>query len=174
MTALDHVPTDRNFLNPVNFTFQIKRAPAINFFVQSVNVPGFAIPNSGQATPFVKIPKPGDHISYQDLEISFKVDEALQNYFEIYNWMKALGFPDNTAQYKNLAVQDKSQGLGIYSDIQLLVLSSNRNPIFVVNFLNCFPYSLGSLQFDTRPVDIDYVACTAAFKYQTFNVEAIT
>ena len=174
MTAIDHVPTDRNFLNPVNYTFQIKRAPSINFFVQTVNIPGFTIPPAGQATPMVRIPKPGDHISYQDLEISFKVDEDMQNYFELYNWMKALGFPDNTAQYKALRDQDRSAGLGIYSDIQLLVLSSNRNPIFSVTYKDCFPYVLGSLQFDTRPVDIDYIACTAAFKYRTFDVERIT
>ena len=40
MTAIDKTPTNKNFLSPLNFQFQLKRAPYLNFFIQSINIPG--------------------------------------------------------------------------------------------------------------------------------------
>ena len=101
MTAIDNTPSNKNFLSPLNFKFQIKKAPHVNFFIQKVNIPSISIEtNPSPNNPFVKTPIPGEHISYSDLSISFKVDEDLTNYMELHNWIKALGKPQNFEQFK--------------------------------------------------------------------------
>ena len=89
MTAVDNTPANKNFLSPLNFRFQIKKAPNVNFFVQKVNIPEIAVRAPDVMNPFVKIPYPGDHLEYGIFNISFKVDEDLQNYLEIHMSLRA-------------------------------------------------------------------------------------
>jgi hypothetical protein len=42
MSSIDNTPENKNFLSPLNFRFQIKKAPHVNFFVQSVNIPAIS------------------------------------------------------------------------------------------------------------------------------------
>ena len=87
MAALENTPTNPNFLSPLNFKFSIKRAPHINFFTQKISIPSLNLPSYNSPNPFVKIPEPGEHIDYGDLELTFRVDENLKNYLEIHNWI---------------------------------------------------------------------------------------
>lgn len=173
MTALDTIPQNRNFLSPLNFKFQIKKAPSVNFFLQSVGIPGFQLSPTYQPNPFINIPVSGDHIDVEPLTISFKVDENLVNYMELYTWITELGFPNNCGEYNKLASQPVTSGLGITSDISLLILSSSRNPIYDVTFFDCFPISLGRLLFDTIAPDVNFIDTTASFKYRYFNIAKI-
>ena len=45
---------------------------------------------------------PGDKVTYQTLDVSFLVDENLNNYKEIHDWIIGLGFPQDHKQFKNL------------------------------------------------------------------------
>lgn len=170
MSAISDQPANRNFLDPTKFRFSIKRAPNIQFFVQSVNLPGFSIGPTQEGTPFVKIPFSGEHIDYEPLTIQFMVDEDLQNYMEIYTWIRGLGFPDNYDQYKALSTQPKYTGTGIKSDISLMVLTSSNNPKYNIVFSDAFPTTLSRIQFDANATDIQYTLCSASFSYTSFEI----
>lgn len=170
MSALTNLPTNRNFLDPTKFRFAIKRAPSVQFFVQSINLPGFNIGPVSEGTPFVAIPFSGEHISYEPLQVTFMVDEDLQNYMEIYTWMRGLGFPDNFDQYKTLATQPKYTGTGVKSEVSLMILTSSNNPKYNVVFSDAFPTALTRIQFDANATDIQYVTCTATFSYTSFEI----
>lgn len=170
MSALDKVPSNRNFLDITKFRFGIKRAPNIEFFIQSMTLPGISITSVPEGTPFVKIPFSGDHIDYEPLQITFRVDEDLKNYMEIYNWLLGLGFPDNFDQYKALQDQPKYTGTGIKSEISLLIMTSSNNPNFNVVFSDAFPTSLSRIQFTSMETDIKYVTCSAMFSYSKFEI----
>jgi hypothetical protein len=170
MSAIDNLPTNENFLSPLGFKFQIKKTPGMNFFVQRVNLPGMSIPDTGQPNPFVKIPLAGDHIEFEPLQVTFKVDEILANYLEIHNWLRGLGFPDEFRQYKDLSNKPIMSGLGLTSDISLLVLSSAKNPTFDVVFRDAHPIGLTSLTFDTTDPDVNYLTATATFKYLSYSI----
>jgi hypothetical protein len=38
---------------------------------------------------------PGDKLIFGDLTLRFLVDEDLENYLEIQNWMRGLGYPES-------------------------------------------------------------------------------
>ena len=87
MTAIDNTPSNQNFFSPYNFTFELKRSPYLNFFIQSLNVPGISLNSPTYPTPFVNIPMAGEHLSFNNLSVTFKVDEQFKNYLEIFNWI---------------------------------------------------------------------------------------
>lgn len=181
MSALDNQPTNKNFLSPLGFKFTIKKTPHINYFVQSVSLPSITLNRSEIPTPFVKIPFAGDHIDFGELSLTYKVDESLKNYLEIYNWMIAIGFPDSFDQYKkiddarlskNTGVVRPMTGEGVYSDISLTILSNAMNPIHNITFYNAFPTSMSELEFTTTDTDVNYLTSTVSFSYQKFAIES--
>ena len=173
MSAIDTQPTNPSFLSPLGFRLQIKRTPNVNYFVQSVELPSVSLGDVNVDTPFTRIPFPGTRLTFGNLQVTFKVDENMSNYLEIYNWMMGLGFPDNFEQYKSLAGAGTMSGDGVFSDIQLLVLSSAMQPIQEINFQDCFPVDISSLSFDSTSVDVSYLTATVTFANRRFTVKTL-
>jgi hypothetical protein len=173
MSALDNNPVNGNFLSPLNFSFQLKRAPYINFFVQKINLPSVSLDFPLQQTPFTNIPIAGEHVRYGDLNVTFKVDENLQNWFEIHNWIRSLGFPDNFGEYSKIALNTISSGNGVLSDITVLISDSVKNPNYSVTFRDAFPVSLSDLNFQTTDSSVDYITASASFRYILFDIQKI-
>lgn len=174
MTALDKNPTNHNFLSPLNFKFQIKRAPHINFFIQEINLPSISIQPKDVGNPFVKIPYPGDHIDYSILTVKFKVDEDLKNYLEMHSWLRGLGFPKSFEEYSTLSNQNQLEGKGLRSDISLIILNSTKLPNYEITFTEAFPTSLSELVFSTTEQTVNYMTATVDFRYILYNIEKIT
>jgi len=176
MAVTNNTPNNINFASPLKFGFQVKKLPNINFFCQAVTMPGMSVQAFQSPTPFVKLPVPGDHVDFQELILTFRVDEDMKNYLEIFNWLMALGFPENFDQYKTLADKDKrlnplaSGEDGIYSDANLIIQNSAAVGNLRVDFVNLFPVSLSELQFDTRQTDVEYLECIASFAFERFSI----
>src|SRR5205085_12258412 len=102
MTALDNQPSNFNILSQINFRFILKRAPSFVFFCTKCNVPGISLTSIDRPTPFVPIPVHGDEPEFEELHAAFMVDEDYNNFFEIYEWMAALGTTENFEQYAAL------------------------------------------------------------------------
>jgi hypothetical protein len=151
----------------------IKKAPHVNFFIQKVNIPGISITNLVTPNPFVRIPYAGEHITYEDLTISFKVDEDLQNYLEIHNWLKSIGKPDMYEQYAEIEAKNIYSGDGVYSDISVMVLASTKNPNYEVTYRDAFPISLSAITFNSIDSDVNYLEASTTFKYTSYNISKI-
>jgi len=161
---------NKNMLSPVGFSFHIKKLPELNFFVQNVTMPGVNLPIFEQPNPFKAIPRIGDHLQYGELIVTFKVNEDLGNYIELYEWLRGLGFPDNYDQYKDLAADNKQlTGDGLESDAYLMIMSSAMNPIMRIDFEDVFPTALGDFTMDSRDTGIEYIETTATFKFLKYT-----
>jgi len=167
---------NRNFLSPVGFKFTLNRAPKVAFFGNSTNIPGMTLGIAVQPTYLKDIDIPGDKITFNDLTLRFLVDENLENYAEIQNWIRGIGYPESLSEIYNwqknnsvMDVQDKSQ-MNLYSDATLTVLTSSNNSNFQVKFSDVFPYSITDLQFDATDSDIDYLTAEVTFKYTIYNI----
>ena len=173
MSALENTPQNRNFLSPLNFKFSIKRAPTTNFFIQSVDMPSIKLASMDIPNQFIAIPTPVTHMEYDELQIEFKVDEDFQNYLEIHNWIRALGFPEQYEEYANIAKNAEYTGTGIVSDLSLIVLNSAKNPNYEFVFRNSFPTSLSGFKLSSVDDSINYVTATASFKFLLFDITKI-
>jgi len=164
---------NKNFLSPVNFKFQLKRAPHVNFFVQRINLPGLSLPDIDVNNPLIRVPYQGDHLLYDELELSYRVDEDLKNYMELHGWLRSLG-KRSFEEYRTLKETPTITGESLRSDISLTVLTSNRNPNYEVVFKSAFPIAVSGLQFSTTNEDIDYIEATATFRYITYDITKCT
>jgi hypothetical protein len=169
---LDTQPLSPNFLSPLNFIFSIKKCPSINFFAQKVNVPAMTLNPAAYENPFVVIPHAGDHIIFDQLVVTFKVDEVLQNYLEIYNWIRQLGFPEDWSEYREIKNQPKASGHGIKSDISIMILDSTKIPKFECLLIDAFPISLSQMVFESTAPDVSFITSEATFVYNNFRINA--
>jgi len=156
--AIRNQPTNLNQLNVVSFETNFLRMPGVSYFCQRVNIPGISLSNTIQSTPFANIPIEGDVLEFEDLTISFIVDEDMQNYLELYNWLQSLGFPDKYSQYDN-------ETSSIKSDVNILIHTNKSNPNYSIVFKDVFPVSLGTIAFDTNATTLDSIVVDANFKY---------
>lgn len=173
MAILDKVPTNKNFLSPLNFNFFVRKCPHVNFFCQTTNIPGFGLLPVATPNPFMKIQEPGDELEFEDLQCVFKVDEDLMNYLQLTAWIKGLGFPENWDQYKELSVKPRYTEMGTKSDILIQILDSNKIPKFNINFHDAFPLNIGNFQLTTTAIDVSFVTVNTTFKYTGFDIEAV-
>ena len=165
---------NRNFLSPTGFKFIMDKAPKVSFFGNQVNIPQMTLGVAEQPTYLRDIPIPGDKIQFEDFSLRFLVDENLENYMKIHNWLTALGYPETTEQYKKGTLDE--DGIRdpniVFSDGSLHILNSNYRDIAIVKFSELFPINLTSLEFEADATDIQYFTAEATFKYTVYNIVA--
>ncbi len=187
-------PAKMDYASPVQFRFKIAKLPQVEFFIQTVNLPGISMGTATVPTPLYDYPVPGDEISFQSLDISFLVDENLNNYKELHDWISGLGFGKSHDDFADLqaTAADRFPGStkgslvagveipaplsegGIYSDATLTILNSKNIAKTEVRFQNVFPTSIGSLSYDVQASDIDYLKASASFDYLNYDIVQIS
>ena len=96
-----------------------------------------------QPTYLKNLDVPGDILEYDDFILRFSVDENLENYMLIHNWLTGLGFPRSTKQFKDVTtnkdgIRDYKEQ---YSEGNLQILNSNYNTIAIVKYREiCIPH----------------------------------
>jgi hypothetical protein len=172
----DKQVSNRNFLSPVGFKFTLDRAKKVSFLGNSANIPGLTLGVANQATPLKDIDTPGDKILFDDFTLRFLVDENLENYLEIYNWIRGLGYPESLQEiidFQRTGKVDKNpygKEMDIYSDGTLIIQTSNFVPNFQIKFRDLWPYSLTTLNFDATNNDVQYFTADVTFKYTIFDI----
>ena len=167
-------PSNINHLTPIAYRLNIRKIPNVVYFCQSVNIPGISFSSTVQTTPFSPINIQGDTLFYEDLTIRFLVDEDLEAYTEIFNWITALTAPKAFSQYKTERDTNKvlrrSTG-NLFSSAELIILNNNMNPNKEVIFDDVFPVSLSSIEFDSGST-LDTLSATVTFKYTTYSINS--
>jgi hypothetical protein len=192
----DNQVENRNFLSPQGFKLVLNKAPKVAFFGNTANIPSMTLGTAEQANYLRNIPIPGDKIEFDDFTFKFLVDEGLENYLEIYNWIRGLGYPESVEEILDLQTSpvqaldawqqekapeflrknsefknpDKSMK-NFYSDATLHVLTSNYNTAFKVKFKDLYPYNLSALEFDATDDDYQYFTSSVSFKYTIYDIE---
>ena len=170
--ALSNQIGNRNFLAPVGFKFSLSKFPKVAFFSNTARIPDITLGTAIQSTYLKDIDIPGEKLTYGELNVRFFVDENLENYMKIHNWLTGLGFPESGQDFINKTTNEdgirdlKEQ----FSDGSLHILNSNFNDIAVVKFRDLFPIYLTSLEFDATESDINYFTADVTFKYTIYDI----
>jgi hypothetical protein len=183
-------PSIMDYASPVQFRFKCSKLPKVEFFCQTANIPGIGLGVANIETPLKTIPFPGDKVTYNDLAISFLVDENLENYKEIHDWIIGLGAPQNHTQFSDFrglssdrfpgtsssnaitgqATADPLPEGGMYSDATLTVLNSKNIAVTEIRFHNIFPTSLGALSYNVQASDVNYLSTAVDFSYMYYEI----
>ena len=172
MTALTRTPQNTNNLQASKFLLTFSRIPDVQYFCQTVNIPGVSIGSVTYNTPLVDLYSPGTKITHNNLNIDFIINEGAEDWKSLFEWFRAIAAPESIAERNRLsALQNQSVGKkpSTTSDAILTVMSALNNPILRVHFVNVFPTSLGDIQFDTRVSAEETISATATFSYDYFT-----
>ena len=163
---------NRNFLSPVGFEFSLAKYPKASFFCNSARIPEINLGTYTQPSYLKDIDVPGEKLTYGDLNLRFLVDENMENYMAVYTWLTGLGFPETPSQFKTLTTDSANQRdmKEAFSDGTLMILNSNLREVAKVKFLDLFPTSLSSLDFDATTADLQYFTAEVSFKYTVYNL----
>ena len=176
--------SNRNFLSVVGFKFVLERCPKVDFYCNGANLPEITLGVAEQASYLRNIPVPGDKLQFDDLRLSFMVDENMENYLQIYRWITALGYPESIGQYSKLWDKERLlpelDTIGTAADVEdefnersdgtLMILSNTFNPTVKVKFRDLFPTSLSGIPFDNTKEQQEYYTASVSFKYTMFDV----
>ena len=172
MSTYETIPVNKSFLSNNKFEFVLDRIPNFTFLVQSVNLPTISLSPTVVQTPFAPINLPGNILSYAQLSLTFMIDEEMQSWYELYNWMFQLGNPltkDKTGTLTGIEGSDTN----ITSDATLIIKTNSNNPNWKVSFVDVFPIDLGEVTFSAIDSQ-DFLSSSVSFAYTYFTLSEIT
>ena len=165
-----NVPQNSSILQLTRFTFLIPDRPYLKYFCQTASIPSVAAGEVTVPTPFSDTYRHGDRMVFEPLVITAMIDEDLKVWQETYNWMNSLASPQSFEQYPRKSMGDRTP---LYFDGFLTVNTNSNNPNLRIKFQNCFPTSLGAIQFDTKTDADNIPTCDFTFRYDLFEIERL-
>ena len=192
INALARQPTELDYADPTKFKFSITKLPKVEFFTTAANLPGINLGEAVFPTPFKQVPVMGDDLTFDNLEITFLVDEKLENYRELHQWLVGIGFPKSRTQFSSFKKEESStfptptgvtgdsrntgtpSGVqAMFGDATLTVMTSKNNPVMEVRFSDLYPVALSGLAFNQQESDVTYLTATATFTYKLYEMFTI-
>tara|TARA_Y100001937_G_scaffold94430_1_gene128083 strand:- start:1370 stop:1957 length:588 start_codon:yes stop_codon:yes gene_type:complete len=182
-----------DYADPTKFKFQCIKIPKVEFNTVGCNLPGISLTELTQPTRLQQLKIPGNDITFEDLTITFIVDENLETYKDIHNWIAALSQTDSDDKFRELvtdggdrmplSTQTRLTDAGrvtkatpdgaIFSDAKLIVLSARNIPIIEVTFKDIYPKALSALEYNQNLTDVEYLTATCTFGYKSHSYSNI-
>lgn len=128
--------------------------PKMSFFATTANIPGVSLQEIG--VKYRNLPgfTPGNSLTYEQLSCNLLCDEKMLAYIECFSWLK----------------HNAKDGEGIKTtDIIVETLNSHFNTSRSFRFINAFPTTLGSLEFNSSG-EPGYASFDVSFSYDEFDV----
>lgn len=142
------------------------------FFCQSVNLPGIGYGVADQPTTLghpVRVPTGA--FRFEDLELTFRVDENVANWRELHTWIKTTGNYDDDVN--TLPYHPTKTKLGKTSSATLLITNSAYKPKLKVQFKHVFPQYVSGINFSVvAPTSTEAVA-TVKFAHSGYTIETL-
>ena len=188
-SPISRQPPKLDYSSPTQFRFLINQLPKVEYFTTEANLPGITLDDVELGSPLKNIPLLGSKLDYEDLTITFIVDENLENYIEIHTWLTAIGFPKDRSQFKDFrsttsntktSTRGESKDIGdvkaatpeisMVSDAMLTILTNKNNPVVECRFADIFPTSLSGLEYSQNQTDVEYLTAAVTFKYKLYEI----
>ena len=188
-SPLNRQPTALDYSSPTQFRFLINQLPKVQYFTTEANIPGITLGEGQFNTPLKDIELLGDKLTYEDLTITFIVDENLENYIEMHTWLTGIGFPKDRKQFSdfrsvtsNMSVKTRGESndigdvrastpeLAMTSDSVMTILTNKNNPVVECRFKDVFPTSLSGLTYSQNQTDVEYLTAEVNFKYTIYEI----
>ena len=177
------LPDNLSYLAPTQFELLIKKLPNTKYFSTGVNVPSVSVAEVQQPTNLGRnVLIPGDKINFGEITVTFIVDENMENWTELYQWMSQITSSTDPEKYRSLVGAARRADLpydgsgdpdAVYSDMTIVVTTAANNPNRYIRIQDAFPTSLGEITMDTTVAGgLSYVTCTASFQFTTFEIAA--
>ena len=175
-----------DYADPTKFKFQISKLPRVEFNSIQANIPGITLTELNQPTRLMPVRIPGNDMTFEDLNVTFIVDEDLTNYRSVHDWMAGLAQMDSDDKYRALITEGSDRmplsqqanltdagrvtratnDGAIFSDAKLITLSNRNIPLIEITFRDTYPKALSALDYNQNATDIEYLQATVTLGYK--------
>ena len=191
-------PTVFDYATGTQWRLAFNRLPKTTWFCTAATLPGISLGEASYPTPMADMFVSGDKLTFENLEITFIVDEELQNYRELWEWIVGMGAPKQHKQFSEVLTKGDGTTLNfssvgsddeltprdaavlkggtptetnLYSDAALIIYNSKNIPKVEVKFKSMFPTSLSALSYSQGATDVEYFTASASFRYLYYEFE---
>ena len=161
-----------NFLQPTGFKVTISKEnyPYLSFMAQQIMHPAMDVP--AVEVPFRRmrgVPMSGDTVEFGMVTIDCILDEDMNVYGEIYNWLeRSIETKHNLQGAGVLYNKPTGTELSDYADIRMQILSSANNANREFVYRNGFPVTLGDINFSSTTEET-FITCPISFRFDYFE-----
>ena len=191
-------PTVFDYATGTQWRLAFNRLPKTTWFCTAANLPGITLGEATFPPPMTDTFVAGDKLTFETLNITFLVDEELQNYRELWDWLVGMGAPKQHSQWSTALTKGDGTTLNfssvgsddeidprtasvmqkgtstegnLYSDGALIIYNSKNVPKVEVKFKDMFPTTLSGLEYSQELTDVEYFKATASFRYLYYEFE---
>ncbi len=138
-------------LNLTRFSLSFSKLPTLQLFANSINLPSITLGSASQPTPYLDMKQVGEKLVYSQFSVNFILDNKMDGYREIYQWMYDLSVQGlNTDNVSTCS----------------LIFDSGE-----IEFLEVFPVSIGQIQFDSKATDINFASVDITFECDRYIIK---
>lgn len=156
-------PTALNKLLENRATFSLPEVPQVNFNLKSFNLPGINLGTAMHPTPLRDRKLPGTKLEYDEVNLTFFVDEKLQSWSVIHDWMRGLATPYSLQEYVDKVLKLETAFINI--------LTSKNNPSHRITLHECFPISLSGINFTYEAGDAVAITADVSLSILRFDIK---
>ena len=158
-----------NYLQPNAFKLTIdhKHFQNLEFFCQTVLHPSLS--SNPVEMPYKRVtsvPFTGDKLTFGELTAMIIVDENLNAYTEMYNWLQRTIEQEDRTPLGRTSVNPPT-----YADITLSILSSHNNKVRQIRYIDSMPTSLGDMTLESTSGDVTFITFPASFRFSYFELK---
>ena len=156
-----------NYLHPNAFKLTIDRKnfPNLEFFAQSVLHPDTSL--TAAELPHLRVanvPFAGDTLRFGELSALIILDENMNSYIEMYNWITRIVQQDYKSPLNRTSTIPPTS-----ADITVSILSSHNNVTRQIKYKDCIPTGLGNISFESTTTE-SFITYPANFRFSYFEV----
>lgn len=156
-----------NYLSPTAFRVIIPRMPTLTDYIQTVSIPSLTINSMDiQYKGFPRVSAPSSLDLTDQIVVNFAVDEDMENWQEVYDWMNSIVLTSVNNGYINPNTE-------LYSDIIVITYTNAKKPKKKFTFHQCYPVSMMSFEFNSMTTEIDPIMVNCNFTYKTYEIETL-
>jgi len=171
------------------FSLAFNKTKEFSLNVQRANIPGINVPAVQTDNPFIDRYIYGTKPQYEDLIIEFVVDDILNSWGMIHDWLRSFApkemtfdtsleertrfdsyrkdLPDiEDLQFEGNVIPDGT----LFDDATLIVNNSGNIQELQLTFKDIFPTGISSIPLDVAAESDDLAICTATFKYWYYTL----
>jgi len=161
-----------NHLAATGFKVTISREfyAHLQYFAQQIQHPGMEVSQVELGYKgLANVPITGNAISNGSVTMDILLDENMEAYKEIYDWMHRMVNEEHKLSSRRFTTDRNSPVPTSYCDIAVSVLTSANNPNKLITYRNAFPVGLGDIQFNVESTEYIVFPVTFRFDYFTFT-----
>lgn len=137
-----------------------------------MTIPNLSLAPAIQNTPFMDIKHPGTLVEQDQITITFTIDEKMNNYAALYEWITLIGFMEKStdiAQWKqkfaqfNLPTEHDIDWPDLVSDAVLIIKGANGKNVRQIKFRDIWITNLEGFQLSEETSETTYITCNASF-----------